>query len=138
MNDPKFLIVVSLDEPKGIAETGGYATAGMVAAPSVKTHRRTTSSSLYGILPGDLNGGPAAIEIASTPVAASPPPPPPQFVSANARHRAGARRKALPARRPSQTADTRQRRECVALLLSELMRAADAASPCRAIRCLPA
>ena len=24
MNEPKFVILVSLDEPKGIAETGGY------------------------------------------------------------------------------------------------------------------
>ena len=33
MSEPKFLIVVSLDEPKGTAETGGYATGGMVSAP---------------------------------------------------------------------------------------------------------
>ena len=52
MNEPKFLIVVSLDEPKGIAETGGYATGGMVSAPSVKAIIENIVS-LYGILPGD-------------------------------------------------------------------------------------
>src|SRR5205085_1905437 len=29
MNEPKFVVLASLDEPHGIAETGGYATAGM-------------------------------------------------------------------------------------------------------------
>ena len=32
MSDPKFLVLVSLDEPKGLPETGGYATGGMVSA----------------------------------------------------------------------------------------------------------
>jgi cell division protein FtsI (penicillin-binding protein 3) len=94
MNDPKFVIVVSLDEPKGIAETAGYATAGMVAAPSVKTLIKQIAS-LYGILPGDLKEGLPPIEIASTPVPAQVVPP--QFVPANARHRAQEPRKALPA-----------------------------------------
>ena len=35
MNDPKFVVIVSLDEPKGLPETGGYATAGWVAARTV-------------------------------------------------------------------------------------------------------
>ncbi|MBV8188517.1 MAG: penicillin-binding protein 2 [Alphaproteobacteria bacterium] len=83
MNDPKFLIVVSLDEPKGIAETGGYATGGMVSAPSVKTIIGDIVS-LYGILPGDLKEGLPPIEIASTPV--PPAAAPPQFVPASARH----------------------------------------------------
>ena len=93
MSEPKFLIVFSLDEPKGIAETGGYATAGMVAAPSVKTIVERIVA-LYGILPGDWNGNPASLEIASTPVAASPPPP--QVVSTGAHGRVP-ERKALPA-----------------------------------------
>jgi cell division protein FtsI (penicillin-binding protein 3) len=102
MNDPKFVIVVSLDEPKGIAETAGYATAGMVAAPSVKTLVENIAS-LYGILPGDLKEGLPPIEIASTPVPAQVVPP--QFVPANARHRAPDQRKALPAGPgPNQTA----------------------------------
>src|SRR5258708_30197636 len=96
MNDPKFVVLVSLDEPKGIAETGGYATAGMVAAPSVKTLIENIVS-LYGILPGDLKEGLPPIEIASTPIPA--PTVPPQFVPASARHRGGQdQRKALPAR----------------------------------------
>lgn len=35
MNDPKYVIFVTLDEPKGTKETGGFATGGMVAAPAV-------------------------------------------------------------------------------------------------------
>jgi len=36
INDPRFLVLVMLDEPHGNAKTGGYATGGMVAAPAVK------------------------------------------------------------------------------------------------------
>ena len=96
MNDPKFVILVSLDEPKGTTETDGYATAGWVAAPAVKVIIEGMAS-LYGILPGDLKQGLPPIEIASTPVPA--PVPPPQFVPASARHRgAQEQRKALPVR----------------------------------------
>ena len=96
MNDPKFVILVSIDEPKATADTYGYATAGWVAAPSVKNIIEGIVS-LYGILPSDLKEGLPPIEIASTPVPA--PVPPPQFVSASARHRAGQeQRKALPVR----------------------------------------
>lgn len=35
MNDPKYSIVVVIDEPKGIKSTWGYATAGWTAAPVV-------------------------------------------------------------------------------------------------------
>ncbi|MPZ30977.1 MAG: penicillin-binding protein 2 [Rhodospirillales bacterium] len=103
MNDPKFVILVSLDEPKGTKETYGYATAGWVAAPSVKVIIEGMAS-LYGILPGDLKQGLPPIEIASTPVRA--PVPPPQFVPASARHRgAQEQRKAQPVRPgPSQAA----------------------------------
>jgi cell division protein FtsI (penicillin-binding protein 3) len=100
MNDPKFVVIASLDEPKGIAETGGYATAGMVAAPSVKTIIENIVS-LYGILPGDLKEGLPPIEIASTPI-----PAPQHLVPTNARHRGGQdQRKAVPVRPgPNQTA----------------------------------
>jgi cell division protein FtsI (penicillin-binding protein 3) len=104
MNDPKFLIVVSLDEPKGIAETGGYATGGMVSAPSVKTIIGDIVS-LYGIVPGDLKEGLPPIQIASTPVPATAAPP--QFVPASSRHRGGIQeqRKAVMVRPgPNQTA----------------------------------
>ena len=127
MNDPKFVILVSLDEPKGIAETGGYATGGMVAAPSVKTIIEDIVS-LYGILPGDLKEGLPPIQIASRPVAA-----PPQFVPASARHRGRARSarhcrfgRAPTRRRPS------PQRERVVLPLSELMRRSDERPPLRA------
>lgn len=35
MDQPRYLVLVSLDEPKGRAETHNYATGGWVAAPSV-------------------------------------------------------------------------------------------------------
>jgi cell division protein FtsI (penicillin-binding protein 3) len=96
MNDPKFLILVSLDEPRGIPETGGYATGGMVSAPSVKTLIENIVS-LYGILPGDLKEGLPPLEIASRPVAA--PASPPHFVPVSLRHRAAqSQRKAVVAR----------------------------------------
>ena len=100
MNEPKFVILVSLDEPKGIAETGGYATGGMVAAPSVKTIIENIAA-LYGILPGDWNGGLPPLEIASTPVPTTAQTP--HYVPATARSRA-AERKALPAKVGGQTA----------------------------------
>ncbi len=36
VDDPKYAIVMMLDEPKGTAETYGYATAGWTAAPVVR------------------------------------------------------------------------------------------------------
>ena len=103
MNDPKFVILVSIDEPKGTKETHGYATAGWVAAPSFKVIAEGIVS-LYGILPGDMKQGLPPIEIASTPVPA--PLPPPQLVPASARHRGNHEpRKALPVRpAPNQSA----------------------------------
>lgn len=35
MNDPRYIVYMWLDEPKGNKSTGGYATAGYVAAPGV-------------------------------------------------------------------------------------------------------
>ena len=103
MNDPKFVILYSLDEPKGLPETGGYATAGWVAAPSVKVIVENIAS-LYGILPGDLKEGLPPIEIASTPVPATVAPQP-QLMPVSARRVPGDHRKALPVRpAPGQTA----------------------------------
>jgi cell division protein FtsI (penicillin-binding protein 3) len=110
MSEPRFIIVFSLDEPHGIAETGGYATAGMVSAPSVKTIVERIVA-LYGIQPGDWSGNPASLEIASTPIAAAPPPP--QLVPASMHGRSPERR-ALPARVGGQnTAATGVRRVVV-------------------------
>ena len=103
MNDPKFVILYSLDEPKGLPETGGYATAGWVAAPSVKVIVENIAS-LYGILPGDLKEGLPPIEIASTPVPATVAPQP-QLMPVSVRRSPGDHRKALPVRpAPGQTA----------------------------------
>lgn len=35
MHKPQYVVLVVLDEPQGIAETGGYATGGATAAPTV-------------------------------------------------------------------------------------------------------
>jgi cell division protein FtsI (penicillin-binding protein 3) len=93
MSEPKFLVLVSIDEPHGTKETGGYATGGMVAAPSVKTIIENIIA-LYGILPGDWSQTP--LEIASTPIA-SPRLPEAPVVTAVSRGR-GNERKALSAR----------------------------------------
>lgn len=37
MDDPKYVVIATLDEPKGIKETYGFATAGWNAAPVVKS-----------------------------------------------------------------------------------------------------
>ncbi len=95
MSDPKFLVLVSLDEPKGLPETGGYATGGMVSAPSVKAIIANMVS-LYGILPGDWTSNPAALQISSAP-APTAATPVAQFVPTAARNRAE-QHKALPAR----------------------------------------
>ena len=46
MHDPKYVLVVLIDEPKGQKHSYGYAT-GWVAAPAVK--RIIEKSALYGI-----------------------------------------------------------------------------------------
>jgi cell division protein FtsI (penicillin-binding protein 3) len=99
MSDPKFLVLVSLDEPKGLPETGGYATGGMVSAPSVKVIIENIIS-LYGILPGDWTQTP--LEIASTPMQPQAPAVAPVF-AATVRGRVPERR-ALPARAGGQAA----------------------------------
>ena len=100
MSEPRFMILVSLDEPKGTADTGGYATGGMVSAPSVKNIVESIVA-LYGILPGEWNGNPASLEIASTPVVTAPMP---HFAPASARGRQNEPRKALPVRVSGQQA----------------------------------
>jgi cell division protein FtsI (penicillin-binding protein 3) len=101
MSEPKFLVLVTLDEPHGLPETGGYATGGMVSAPSVKSIIENIVS-LYGILPGDWTSNPAALQVSSTPapMAAAPAP---QFVPASARNHLEQHR-ALPARAAGHTA----------------------------------
>ncbi len=101
MSDPKFLVLVSLDEPKGLAETGGYATGGMVSAPSVKVII-SNMVALYGILPGDWTGNSAALQVSSAP-APTAATPVTQFVSTATRNRAE-QHKALPARSGGQAA----------------------------------
>ncbi len=71
MRDPKYIIMVSIDEPKGIKETGGYATGGAVAAPSDKAiieHMIT----LYGLQPVDPAAA-AKLLAANPPAPAAPP-----------------------------------------------------------------
>ncbi len=52
MNAPRYVVLVHLDEPKGIKESHGYATGGWTAAPVVG---RVISqiAPLFGIAPVD-------------------------------------------------------------------------------------
>ena len=50
MNDPRYVVLISIDEPKGTKETQGYATAGWNAAPTVALVISRLVS-LYGIAP---------------------------------------------------------------------------------------
>ncbi len=54
MNDPRYVLFVMLDEPKGTEKTFGYATGGWVAAPVV---RRVIArlGPMLGIAPVDEN-----------------------------------------------------------------------------------
>ncbi len=54
MNDPKYVVYVMLDEPKGNKSTFGYATGGWVAAPVIKKIVSRTAP-LLGIAPLDPN-----------------------------------------------------------------------------------
>lgn len=52
MDAPRYVVIAMLDEPHGTAATGGYATAGMVAAPVVgKIVARV--GPLLGVIPDD-------------------------------------------------------------------------------------
>lgn len=50
MSDPRYVIIVSIDEPKGIKESFGFATAGWVAAPAFGAMVNRIAA-LYGIMP---------------------------------------------------------------------------------------
>jgi len=54
MNDPRYVVLVMMDEPKPTKETFGYATAGYTAAPSVGRIIGRLGP-LYGIAPVDEN-----------------------------------------------------------------------------------
>ena len=103
---------------KGIAETGGYATGGMVSAPSVKAIIENIIA-LYGILPGDWSADAARDRVDADRLRAA---------AAGAGHRRGGRgRAAASARRCRRRRVRRRSPECVALRLSELMGRAAAA-----------
>ena len=52
LNNPQFVVLVMVDEPKGNKESFDYATGGWVAAPAVK-RIISRMAPLYGILPID-------------------------------------------------------------------------------------
>ena len=52
MHDPRYVVLVMIDEPKGNKESQGYATGGWVAAPAVK-RIIARSAPLLGIHPVD-------------------------------------------------------------------------------------
>ncbi|MGH6969261.1 MAG: peptidoglycan D,D-transpeptidase FtsI family protein, partial [Stellaceae bacterium] len=54
INDPRYLVLVMLDEPHGDRSTGGFATGGMVAAPAVKRIVMRMAP-IVGIPPVDQN-----------------------------------------------------------------------------------
>jgi len=56
INNPRYVVFVTLDEPKGTKETGGYATGGMVAAPAVSSIVEGIAP-LLGVPPVDYNSG---------------------------------------------------------------------------------
>lgn len=72
MSDPRYVIIVSIDEPKGIKETYGFATAGWVAAPAFGAMVNRIAA-LYAMLPVEDPKPPAA----ARPTAATPPVAPP-------------------------------------------------------------
>ncbi len=54
INDPRFIVLVMVDEPRGTKETYGFATAGWTAAPAV-AHVIARMATLLGIPPVDAN-----------------------------------------------------------------------------------
>lgn len=52
INNPRYAVVVILDEPKGTKATGGYSTGGMVAAPIV-AQIISRMGPLYGMQPAN-------------------------------------------------------------------------------------
>jgi len=67
MNAPRYVVLVTLDEPKGNAETHGFATAGWVSAPVV-SRVVARIGPLLGIAPVDPED-PAIVEDLRVPVA---------------------------------------------------------------------
>ncbi|MGE0153998.1 MAG: peptidoglycan D,D-transpeptidase FtsI family protein [Reyranellaceae bacterium] len=74
MSDPRYVVIVSIDEPKGIKETFGFATAGWVAAPAFAAMVNRIAA-LYGIMPLEEPVPPKAKPGAATPGAAAPAAP---------------------------------------------------------------
>lgn len=54
IHKPRYAVLVMIDEPKGIAETGGYATGGAVAAPAAG-RIITQIAPMLGVMPVDAN-----------------------------------------------------------------------------------
>ena len=54
INDPRYVVMVMMDEPKGDASTFGYATGGWVAAPVVSKIVQEMAT-LYGIPPAEID-----------------------------------------------------------------------------------
>jgi cell division protein FtsI (penicillin-binding protein 3) len=52
VNDPRYLVLISVDEPHGNKETAGYATGGWIAAPAVRETIERMAS-IVGIPPVD-------------------------------------------------------------------------------------
>jgi len=52
VNDPRYLVLVSVDEPHGNKESAGFATGGWIAAPAVKATIERMAS-IVGIQPVD-------------------------------------------------------------------------------------
>jgi cell division protein FtsI (penicillin-binding protein 3) len=82
MSDPRYAIIVSIDEPKGIKESFGFATAGWVAAPAFG-HVVNRIAALYGILPVEDPAVAAAAK--AKPAAAAAPPAAPATISQGGR-----------------------------------------------------
>jgi cell division protein FtsI (penicillin-binding protein 3) len=54
INKPRYAVLVMVDEPKGLAESGGYATGGIVAAPAAG-RIITQIAPMLGVEPVDEN-----------------------------------------------------------------------------------
>jgi len=52
VNDPRYLVLISIDEPHGNKQSAGYATGGWIAAPAVKATIERMAS-IVGIPPVD-------------------------------------------------------------------------------------
>jgi cell division protein FtsI (penicillin-binding protein 3) len=61
MDDPRYVIVVMLDEPKATPETYGFTTAGWNVAPVV-SHTVSRIAPMLGVVP-DMNRGPNMTEV---------------------------------------------------------------------------